>query len=238
MACIAKDAVNIRTLAHGMTVRELVVDQLLLRSAGDEGAVTISAVVQKEVDQLWALCQTIFHAAATAEEAVRLADRLYVRMDELLAIRRETIPTQGESEPEAQSLPAPRSSEDLSDNYRPMENWDYRGAMDPQWVGEREDSSPQQAGASQLDGSNGGGGLSGDSGGSSAGGTARSHQTSDNVLVPGRRQPTLIEEVLAVEGEGPLTEDAHQGAAKADRYHEWDAAIRDYRTNWCRVVER
>jgi nitric oxide reductase NorD protein len=238
LACIAKDAVNARTLAHGMTVRELVVDQLLLRSTGDEGAVTISTVVQKEVDHLWALCQTIFHAAATAEEAIRLADCLYVRMDELLAVRRESIPTQGASEPEAQSLPAPRSSEDLSDNYRPMENWDYRGAMDPQWVGERDDASPQQASASQQDGSNGGGGLSGDAGASSAGGTARSQQTSEDVLAPGRRQSTLIEEVLAVEGEGPRTEDAHQAGAKADRYHEWDAALRDYRTNWCRVVER
>ncbi|HVG01862.1 MAG TPA: VWA domain-containing protein, partial [Nitrospira sp.] len=237
LALIAKDAVNIRTLAHGMTVREIVVDQLLLLSTADEGSVTIPAVVRNEVGQLWTLCQTIFHLSATSEDAVRLADRLYVRMDELFAIRRESLPRQDESEPQVQSLPAPRSSEDLSDNYRPMENWDYRGAMDPYLVRERGESS-QQTSASGQTGSNGSGGLSGDSRGSSEGGTARSQQTSEDLLVPGRRQPSLVEEVLAVEGEGLRNEDNHNEEGKAVCYHEWDAAIQDYRTNWCRVAER
>ena len=41
-----------------------------------------------------------------------------------------------------------------------------------------------------------------------------------------------------MEGEGLRSEDHHPGAVKAVRYHEWDAAIQDYRMNWCRVVER
>jgi nitric oxide reductase activation protein len=119
-----------------------------------------------------------------------------------------------------------------------MDNWDYRGAMDPNLVRERSESSPEQTSASGQGDGQGGAGLAGDSGGSSGAGTARSQQTSEDVLVPGRRQPSLVEEVLAVEGEGLRPEDEKIGAVKAVRYHEWDAAIQDYRMNWCRVVER
>lgn len=238
LAAVAKDAVNIRTLAHGMTVRELVVDQLLLFSTGDAGSLIVPEAVENEVEQLWALGRTIFHPRATAEEAVRLADRLYMRMDELLAIRREAIPSHDEAEAPEQSIPAPKSSEDLSDTYRPMDNWDYRGAMDPNLVRDRTESSPEQSAASGQGDSEGGAGLAGDSGGSSGAGTARSQQMSQDVLVPGRRQPSLVEEVLAVEGEGGRPDDEKVGAVKAVRYREWDAAIQDYRMNWCRVIER
>jgi len=238
LAAMAKDAVNVRSLAHGMTVRELVVDQLLLLSTAEAGSVTIPTVVTGEVDQLWALCQPIFQPSATAEEAVRLADRLYVRMDELLAVRREADPPPDESEAQEQSIPAPKSSEDLSDTYRPMDNWDYRGAMDPNLVRERSEASPEQTSASGQGDREVGAGLVGDSGGSSGAGRARSQQTSEDVLVPGRRQPSLVEEVLAVEGEGLRPEDEKIGSVKAVRYHEWDVAIQDYRMNWCRVVER
>ena len=238
LAAIAKDAVSVRSLAHGMTVRELVVDQLLLLSTAEPGSVPIPDAVQNEIGQLWGLCQTIFHPLATAEEAVRLADRLYVCMDELLAIRREAIPSPDEAEAPEQSIPAPKSSEDLSDTYRPMDNWDYRGAMDPNLVRDRTESSPEQSPASGPGDSEGGAGLAGDSGGSSGAGTARSQQMSQDVLVPGRRQPSLVEEVLAVEGEGARPEDQKAGTVKAVRYREWDAAIQDYRMNWCRVVER
>lgn len=238
LAAIAKDAVSVRSLAHGMTVRELVVDQLLLLSTAEPGSVPIPDAVQNEVGQLWGLCQTIFHPLATAEEAVRVADRLYVCMDELLAIRREAIPSPDEAEAPEQSIPAPKSSEDLSDTYRPMDNWDYRGAMDPNLVRDRTESSPEQSPASGQGDSEGGAGLAGDSGGSSGAGTARSQQMSQDVLVPGRRQPSLVEEVLAVEGEGARPEDQKAGTVKAVCYREWDAAIQDYRMNWCRVVER
>lgn len=238
LALLAKDAVNLRSLAHGMTVRELIVDQLLLLSTADAGSVMVPTAVQDEVDELWTLCQAIFQPSATAEEAVRLADRLYVRLDELLAIGREAVPSQDESEAQEQSIPAPQSSEDLSDTYRPMDNWDYRGAMDPNLVRERSEASPEQTSVSGQGDSEGGAGLAGDSGGSSGAGTARSQQTSEDVLAPGRRQPSVVEEVLAVEGEGLRPEDQKIGDLKAVRYHEWDAAIQDYRMNWCRVIER
>ncbi|WHZ24568.1 MAG: Nitric oxide reductase activation protein NorD [Nitrospira sp.] len=237
LALIAKDATAVRSLSHGMTVREMIVDQLLLLTTADAEPVTVSDVVKGEVEQLWAICRAIFHQTATAEEAVRLADRLYMRLDELLVIRRETVPTQDESEAQEQSIPAPRSSEDLSDRYRPMDNWDYRGAMDPDLVRDRTESPPEQKAASGH-GDSEGAGLTGDSGGSSGAGTARSQQASQDVLVPGRRQPSLVEELLAVEGEGPTIKDEPVGTEKTVRYREWDTAIQDYRMNWCRVVER
>jgi len=159
-------------------------------------------------------------------------------MDELLAIRRESIPSQGEVEAFEQSIPAPKSSEDLSDTYRPMDNWDYRGAMDPNLVRDRTESAPEQSAASGQGDNEGGAGLAGDSGGSSGAGTARSQQMSQDVLMPGSRQPSLVEEILAVEGEGARPDDEKVGVANAVRYREWDAAIQDYRMNWCRVVER
>ena len=48
----------------------------------------------------------------------------------------------------------------------------------------------------------------------------------------------MVEEMLAVEGEGSQPQDEHARAVRAVRYHEWDAAIQDYRTNWSRVFER
>ncbi|MCC2640342.1 MAG: protein of unknown function, contains von Willebrand factor [Nitrospira sp.] len=238
LSLIAKDAVTVRSLSHGMTVRELVVDQLLLRSTADDPSVPVHEVVKSEVDQLWTLCRAIFHPSATAEEAVRLADRLYTRMDELLAVRREAIPKQDEADTQEPSIPAPRASENLSDTYRPMENWDYRGTMDPDLVRDRTESSSEQASASGQGDSEGGAGLAGDSTEPSGGGTARSQQTSLDALVPGRRQPSLVEDVLAVEGEGKRLEEEPIGVTRAVRYREWDAAIQDYRMNWCRVVER
>lgn len=238
LALIAKDATAVRSLSHGMTVREMVVDQLLLLSTAGGEPVAVPDVVKDEVEELWAICRTIFHPAATAEEAVRLADRLYLHMDELLAVRRDAIQSQDEVEPQEQSIPAPKSSEDLSDIYRPMDNWDYRGAMNPDLVRDRTESSPERKTASGHGDSEGGAGLAGDSGRSSGAGTARSHQTSQDTLVPGRRRPSLVEDLLAVEGDGPTIRDEAGGAGTVVRYPEWDVAIQDYRMNWCRVVER
>ncbi len=238
LALIAKDATALRSLSHGMTVREMVVDQLLLLSTADSEPVTVPDLVKGEVEDLWAICRTIFHLAATAEEAVRLADRLYLRMDELLTVRRDAIQAQDEGEVQEQSIPAPKSSEDLSDTYRPMDNWDYRGAMDPDLVRDRQDVDAEQPPASGRGDGETGTGLAGAAEGSSGAGTARSQQTSQDVLAPGRRRPSLVEELLAVEGEEPNITTERVGAMTVVRHREWDVAIQDYRMNWCRVVER
>jgi len=239
LAAVAKDAAATRSFSHGVTVREMVVDQLLLLSIGESPAVVAPEPVRPEVERLWTLFQEIFSPTATAEAAVRLADRLYVEMDLLLARRAEMIEGDGESDEKGDALPAPRAAEDLSDTYRPMENWDYRGAMDPDLVRDRSES-PQQSSSSGSQGdAESGGGLAGASGGGPSGaGTARSRQVSNEQLAPGRKQPSLVEEVLALEGERPSSDDKAQVGANAVRYREWDAAIQDYRLNWCHVIER
>ncbi|MFO0731236.1 MAG: hypothetical protein U0231_02350 [Nitrospiraceae bacterium] len=145
LAAVAKDAVATRSFSHGVTVREMVVDQLLLLSTSGPEAVAVPEPVKAEVEQLWSLFQEIYSPSATAESAVRLANRLYEEMDRLLARRVEMIQGEAESDDRNESLPAPRAAEDLSDTYRPMENWDYRGAMDPDLVRDRSDSAPQPA---------------------------------------------------------------------------------------------
>lgn len=239
LAAVAKDAAATRSFSHGVTVREMVVDQLLLLSIGESPAVVAPEPVRPEVERLWTLFQEIFSPTATAEAAVRLADRLYVEMDLLLARRAEMIEGEGESDEKGDALPAPRAAEDLSDTYRPMENWDYRGAMDPDLVRDRSES-PQQSSSSGSQGdAESGGGLAGASGGGPSGaGTARSRQVSNEQLAPGRKQPSLVEEVLALEGERPSSDDKAKVGANAVRYREWDAAIQDYRLNWCHVIER
>lgn len=67
---------------------------------------------------------------------VRPADRLYARMDELLAVRREAIPSQDEAEAPnnpSRALPSRRKTCPIRVPV-PMDNWDYRGAMDPNLV--------------------------------------------------------------------------------------------------------
>ncbi len=238
LAAIAGQAVSVRTLSHGLTARELVVDQLLLLSAAEVGTVTVPESVSHEVEVLWSLAKTLFHPSATAEEAVRMADRLYVRMDELMAIRAKAQPAPDNPDMPEQSLPSPRSSEDQSDSYRPMENWDYRGAMDPDLVHDRTESETREQASSGQGDQEAGSGLAGDGGGPSGAGTARSQQASQELLVPGHRQPSLVEELLAVEGDAPQRRGEGSGAASARWYREWDAGIQDYRMNWCRVVER
>ncbi len=239
LAIVAKDAVTIRSFSHGVTVREMVVDQLLLCSTADPGSPTVPEPVRAEVDRLWSLLQGIFDPAATAEAAVRLADRLYIELETLLAPRGEMLQGDKGTDEVGDSLPAPRASEALSDVYRPMENWDYRGAMDPDLVRDRSETAPQQVSSGTQGDAEGGTGLAGASGGGPSGaGTVRSQQASDDALAPGRRQPSLVEEVLALEGERPRSDESASASGKVTRYREWDASIQDYRMNWCHVVER
>jgi hypothetical protein len=81
----AREAVTTRSLTHGLTVKELVVDQLLQLSTGASQPVAIHEAIKAEIAILWPLCQAIQAPTATAEEAVRIAHALYVRLEELLA---------------------------------------------------------------------------------------------------------------------------------------------------------
>jgi hypothetical protein len=220
----------------------MVVDQLLLLSTAEAATEALScpAGIRAEVERLWSLLQGIRNANATAEDAVRLADRLYGDMDAMFARRAEMIEGDAASEPVIDSLPAPRASEDLSDTYQPMLNWDYRGVMDPDLVRDRSETSPQTGPAGTQGDTTEGAGLAGSSsgGGPSGAGTARSREASSDLLAPGRRHPSMVEELLAVEGEPPPQDPNLVAGGTVTLYREWDAAIRDFRMNWCQVHER
>ncbi|HET9962770.1 MAG TPA: VWA domain-containing protein [Nitrospiraceae bacterium] len=239
---VAQDALSVRTFSHGVTIREMVVDQLLLLSTAEAATEALScpAGIRAEVERLWSLLQGIRNANATAEDAVRLADRLYGDMDAMFARRAEMIGGDAASEPVIDLLPAPRASEDLSDTYQPMLNWDYRGVMDPDLVRDRRETSPQTGPVGTQGDTTEGAGLAGSSsgGGTSGAGTARSREASSDLLAPGRRQPSMVEELLAVEGEPPPQDQNLVAGGTVTLYREWDAAIRDFRMNWCQVHER
>jgi nitric oxide reductase activation protein len=167
------------------------------------------------------------NAAATAEDAVRTADEVYRRLDELVAAAPAT--------PEAPSTPSSAdvgvrqgSSGQNTDLYRPVENFFYRGDMNPDLVMQPE----QQPGETAA----GGGPAKGRTFGSQER-RERSPAPAGETVAGGRSSPSMVEEVLALELDGqPI---APGGAdEEVRRYPEWDYRLQDHRVNWCRVVER
>ena len=217
LALLAREAVKTRTLSHGLTVRELIVDQLLLLStAAEPESVAVPDAIAEIVAELWTLCGTVLTPDSTAEQALRVAHRVYLRLDELLAQRPKPIAGDNPPSAETPAATAPRASEDMSAEYRPVSNWDYRGTMDPSLVKEQteESSSAPESGRREMG------------------------EGSRDALAPGREAPSLVEEVLALEGEAGFEKQAGGDAGRLVRYPEWDAAIQDYRSNWCSLFER
>ena len=127
----AREAVTTRSLTHGLTVKELVVDQLLQLSTAASQSVAIHEAIKGEIAILWPMCQTILAPTATAEEAVRVAHALYVRLEELLEPKGAMI--QADDKSEGLGV-GPSASEQTGEDYRPVTNWVYRGAMNPEFI--------------------------------------------------------------------------------------------------------
>src|SRR5213594_2434993 len=131
LARLAQEAVTTRSLLHGLSVRELVVDALLLRSTAEPGTVRVPDSIAVIVEQAWAFCQTILTPTATAGDAIRVADRIYGAMEEMIHPASRDTEAQ-EPIPEADLGVGPKASEETSGIYRPVTNWAYRGAMNPE----------------------------------------------------------------------------------------------------------
>jgi hypothetical protein len=232
LAQLAAHAVAPRDPAEGVTVRELMVDGLLRLSTGESADAAVPHAVKEEVSVLWALCQPLFRTTATAEDAVRLTDDLYVRMEELAASRADLMENDGTADDPPAQQP--------TDMYRPLTNHAYRGAMNPEFI--TWDRKPaDQADEEQAEGDRNGDAIRDASDRLGAGqGAGRRDQASedDGVLAGGRSLPSVVDEVLSLDVEQPpmLRSVAHDG--RGVRYPEWDHAIQDYRVNWCRVIER
>jgi hypothetical protein len=239
LAQLAAEAVTPRDPAHGLTVKELIVDCLLRLSTGESADSAVPHAVKEEVSVLWTLCRPLFQTTATAEQTVRLVHDLYVRMEELLAPRAEMIEAD-RSDDESKELGAgPTASEQMSDRYRPVTNWAYRGAMNPEFIAWDLDRTEHADGPEmELDRMAGQHGASSE--GSEAGqGTERSRQESmgRDVLAAGQSL-SLVEELLSLEVEPQPMPESTAHDARAVRYPEWDHTIQDYRVNWCLVDER
>jgi nitric oxide reductase NorD protein len=240
LAVFARDAVTTRSLLHGMSVREMVVDSLLLLSTAERENVELPDAIRDLVESAWNLCQTILTPTAAAEDVVRLADRLYVMLEEHVRVMSASSDQDEQDQQDQidQGL-GPQSSEQQTSNYRPVTNWDYRGDMDPHLIRREQSEGESRDGpeASEMPQTN-----SGQQGspapGSDSTGSGPERSTDSQTLTSGRQPSSIIERLLSL----PPAADHHTGVGhEVDRvytYDEWDGALQDYRAGWCRVIEQ
>jgi nitric oxide reductase activation protein len=238
----AREAVTTRSLTHGLTVKELVVDQLLQLSTAASQSIAIHEAIKGEIAILWPMCQPILAPTATAEEAVRVAHALYVRLEELLAPKGAMIQADQADDASEELGVGPSASEQTGEDYRPVTNWVYRGAMNPEFIRQNErdervsDDQKQSEDIERMASAVGGSQEASAQGQKNQGGTRT--ETEGDRLAGGRQLPSHVEELLALKVEQSAPVD-HAGPGDREvRYPEWDQGIDDYRLSWCRVVER
>ncbi|HTK88307.1 MAG TPA: VWA domain-containing protein, partial [Nitrospiraceae bacterium] len=232
LVAFAQESVQTRSLTHGMTVREMVVECLLLLSTQDPRTVRVPEALTGVVEQAWNLCRTVLAMDATAADAVRLADRLYVLLEGLV------VGSRSDHGPEASASDSEinvgsQASEAGADTYRPVTNLMYRGEMDPAMVKDRtgKDGGDNDNAADPTVGSSG------------------SRSGADHVPHAGRESVTELAGSSAPSSK--FADDDHEQGDGGDGrpafgrqdgheflYDEWDGVIQDYRSAWCRVIER
>jgi hypothetical protein len=241
LAQLAKEAVKTRSLNHGMTARELVVDCLLLMTTHDPATLVIPEVVREIVEPLWAECRPLFRPQSSAVEAVELADRLYVLI-EAWARKADRQALDGQNEQAAvPSMDSPAAAESLTDQYRPVENWNHRGAMDPAQIFDQHVEGASSPSGDPRDGQAGAPGRVGAGGDRPGGRQAADAPAREQAGETGEQAPVasaLSERLLAVEDERRAVHTEGPAGERVWTYDEWDGAIQDYRTGWCRVRER
>ena len=243
LTSLTKEAMELRTLSHGMTAREIVLDALLLLFAGFTKEDFTRPGLQEVIDVIWQVARTILHPTATVDESVELADRLYQELERRIG----TLEKDNEQLEPLSNTPGvsdsggqPEAAEHLEEAYQPLSNWGYRGILNPDHIkgGEEEEQASNEQTGGQQD--------QGDQFGKKAGGDSRSqferqmpHQP-DSSQDP--KKPTF--------GESPMQQwfqptlrpnDGQQGARLREGeylYEEWDGTVRDYRPQWCRVIEQ
>src|SRR3989454_704508 len=238
MDAVAREEVARRSLTHGMSVRELIVELLLEMSATDPDEVRVPDALVDVVERAWALLRVVATPQATAEDVVRAVHRAYVLIEELTA---KELPTPPDGGPENPNRPLqPRAGEEQGGAYRPVTTFTHRGVMDAARVREPEQGVGGQAdepNAPALESSRGEPSLSGGS----------RPQQGPRVLRDAASVPSPVEgrPSASLADDARVIQDEEAGAAlpalpgmRAFLYDEWDGRIQDYRTRWCRVVEQ
>ncbi|MCA9472764.1 MAG: VWA domain-containing protein [Nitrospirales bacterium] len=245
LVVLTKEAVQTRSFLHGMTVREIVLDALLLRFANEPSGIAEQPDLQDVVERSWQLAQTILHLEATADDVVLVADRIYQVLDEMIAKLSSADKQEWRELDEEESSEVgagPRAAEETSDEYRPITNLSYRGAMDPDMVqGQGQDEWTGQTAADEK---------------READSISPEHreESSQPSVSPGAREKERAFQSTGQPrqeyGQSPLEQwldldnSRRQGVSNVPQgaheilYDEWDGILNDYRPRWCRVLER
>lgn len=239
-SALIKEAIQLRTLTHGMTAREIVLDALLVRFSGLEHELVSEPGLQDVIEPLWKEAQSILSTRTTVNDAVILADRLYQELERRIGqwkpVSEQPEPFPGESGEEHAGA-AHEATETMEEDYRSFDNWGYRSSLDPGGLsGTSEDQDMDEtSNQEQVGGQVPGGGQTGRGG---------QKEPQSKTLHPD--QPA---DPSAMFGESPLQQwfqpetDSvrdHQGKRLGEGqflYQEWDGLVRDYRPQWCRVIE-
>ncbi len=238
LAAVSRASVQTRSLLHGMTAREMVLDQLLLRFTQAADNPAVQDTLRQVVDRCWDVAQAIGTPDATNEQAVELADRIYQVLDEMIGHLEAVVPDDADSTAEEEELGAgPRAAEETAGGYRSITNWVYRGEMNPDYVrGEStasdEDEDVQQQPEPELEAA---GRAPAPAGRTQEPDTREAGQADAGESVS---QRSVLEEYFHVKGAGDGLLPVPSGQEQAYVYPEWDGGIQDYRLKWCRVVER
>jgi nitric oxide reductase NorD protein len=235
LVSLAQESVQTRSLTHGMTVREMVVECLLLLSTQDPRTVRVPEALTGVVEQAWNLCRrSVLTLDATAADAVRLADRLYVLLEGLVAgARSDHEPEDSASDPEINA--GSQGSEEGANTYRPVTNLMYRGDMDPAMVKDRTGEDGREDGHA-MDPARGAAGSP-----SSPSPDHASHAGRESVKEladSGAPAPTFTDEGHDQSRGEDTTSAFGSQDSREFLYDEWDGVIQDYRSAWCRVIER
>ncbi len=240
---LTKEAIQTRSLSHGMTAREIVLDALLLYFSGLTKDDFSRPGLQEVIDDVWEIAKTIQRSTATVDDGIELADRLYQELESRIGtFTKDQDDELEESLSEEASVSEAgqnhEAAEHLEDDYQPVLNWEFRGVLNPDDVqAEDIEKSEEQAGEQQPDG-----GLSEGTGG---GGSSVRQQPS-----PPSPTKTPQDPQKPLFGTSPLQQWFEPNLHPQDRRHgtplgrseyiydEWDGLIRDYRPQWCRVIEQ
>ncbi len=236
MDAVAREEVAGRSLAHGMSIREMVVELLLQMSAGAPDEVRVPVALEDVVGRAWSLLRSVARPQATAEEVVRAVHRAYVLIEELTA--EDSKAASGTTVEDADAVVEPRAGEEQGGQYRPMAAFAHRGSMDAERVrGPEGETEEEEAGALDREGP----GEAPVAGGSRSGDGPRMLREASAVAAPaeGQRGAALpSDDEAAAPDEGAGTVAPAMPGARSFLYDEWDGRIQDYRTRWCRVTER
>lgn len=239
LAAVSRASVQTRSLLHGMTAREMVLDQLLLRFTQGADNPAVQDNLRQVVDRCWDVAQAVETPDATNEQAIELADRIYQVLDEMIGHLEAVVPHDADSTAEEEELGAgPRAAEETTGGYRGITNWAYRGEMNPDYVrGESAASDESEDVEQQPEPELENAGLPS---------LSQERRTEEPDTREARQddaaesvsQRSVLEEYFHVKGAGDGLLPVPSGQEQAYVYPEWDGGIQDYRLKWCRVVER